>query len=192
MHAWRDDWRTGSVISELDFLGVKHAPVHCIKARRHEWLVTREHDGSLPWPLLLMLHPAPSSLLWPRSPKTLIRKVTSFKIIFGSSYLFFCLVDPQGLWTQHFGMKFNLHLVQNFFSFLSDRVWWGNVFWQGDPRFEPLKVKCTESWKCQCTIFIQYSWVDSDVFLVLITEWQNCHCPHMCPLQSYKHISYSL
>ena len=79
-----------------------------------------------------------------------------------------------------------------FFSFLSDRVWWDNVFWQADPRFEPLKVKSTETWKSQCTIFIQRSWVHSDVFLVLITEWQNCHCPYMCPLQNYKHISYSL
>lgn len=105
------------MISQLDFLRIKHAPVHCTKARRCEWLVTRERDGSLPCPLLLTLHPAPSSHLWPKSPKTPIHKVTSFKVIFWSSCLSFCLVIPQGLWTQHFGMKSNFHLVQNFFLF---------------------------------------------------------------------------
>lgn len=146
----------------LWYLRIKHAPVHCIKAR--VWVVGHEHDGASPGPLLLTLHPAPSSHPWPRSPKTLIHKVHNHSASFSGLLVSFCLVIPQGLWTQHFVWNQSSFGFQIFFSFLSDRVWWANVFWQADPRFEPLKSEKHWELKSQGMIFIQHSWVDSDVF----------------------------
>lgn len=147
-----------------------------------EWPITLGRGGSLPWPPPLTFHRGPPSLPCPRSPRRSSARSPSLKIIFWSSCHSVCLMSPQGfelralVWNSIF-IYFSVFLLPN------DRVWWGNVFWQSGPRFESLKVENIENLKSQCSIFFKWSYVDSDVFLVLIPRVTMLS---LSPLQNYN------
>lgn len=114
IHAGRGDYRTGSVMSELDFLvGRKTFQPIASKAERgggsgwshqNTMVLCRGH---------LCLHCIQHHLHFhgPGLPRHSVARSHHSKSFSGLLVILFV----QGFWTQSFGMKLNLHLVQNFF-----------------------------------------------------------------------------
>lgn len=147
-----------------------------------EWLVPRNlmvsRRGHLCIPFI-QHHPC---LCGPGLPGHAFARLYPQTSFFRSSCHFFLSSYPPRFLASELWYEIQSALSSEFFSLPRGKTWWGHVFWHTVPRFEPVKLKNIESLKSQCSLCFQWSWVDSDVFLVLIPEWQSCHCPHLSPL----------